>query len=250
MDEHGPARRAADARRAAQGHRAGDRARRTARGPRRGPAHHLARRRRGARLPRRSSSGSPSSTRFAWPMRRTDSPRTTRASRSARRTRSTTRTSPPTSSPIPSLYEGFGNALLEALFYGVPVAREPIPGLRGRHRAARAEADRDRRRDHRRDGRRGPSRPGQPRKATGVGTRTTSRSRTSTCPTACSGASSAGCSANWSARGLNAVRAPNRPDSHGVTVRPIVEGEPSESATLTWCESGRAVAVAGPTPMA
>ena len=98
----GTARRAADARRPAQGHRAGDRARRAARRPRRGAAHHVASRRRGARLPRRSSSGSPSTTRSAWPMRPTASPRTTRASRSARRTRSTTPTSPPTSSPTPA----------------------------------------------------------------------------------------------------------------------------------------------------
>ena len=143
------ARRPADARRAAQGHRAGHRARRAPRGPGRRAAHHPPGRRRGPRLPRRA-----------------------RAAGRARRGPAALRRGPIRAATIegrpirpahslhdaylaadlityPSLYEGFGNALLEALFYGVPVLVNRYPVYVADIAPLGLQARRDRRRDHR-----------------------------------------------------------------------------------------------------
>ena len=55
----------------------------------------------------------------------------------------------------PSLYEGYGNALLEALFYGVPVLVNRYPVYVADIAPLGPQAHRDRRRDHRRDRRAG-----------------------------------------------------------------------------------------------
>ena len=107
---------------------------------RRRPAHHQPGRRRGARLPRRARAAGRAARGPAALRRRSVRARPRGQARSARPTTLHDAYLAADLITYPSLYEGYGNALIEAIFYGMPVAREPLPGLRRRHRAARASS--------------------------------------------------------------------------------------------------------------
>ena len=98
----------------------------------------------------------------------------------------------------PSLYEGFGNALIEAIYHGKPVVVNRYPVYVADIAPLGMRPDRDRRRHHRRDRRRGagavlriPSSPARAMRAPQLRDRAASTSRTSSCDADLRGSSTA-----------------------------------------------------------